>query len=869
MAISWNSLATLAILLVSCLARSIPRADALSLPECTSLNRRKSWNALTNLERAEYIRAESCLMRHDTILGGIPDAQNLWDELHHTHISQGNFVHYVGHFLPWHRYLVRTHEVLLQELCGYRGAQPYWDELEDYENAPLKESKIFDTVFGFGGDGVGDDRCVRDGPFRDTTLHLKAHTANADYCLSRELSQELFGWANRSNIEQCYALKQYKDAWACYNMYPHSAGHAAVGAVMFDPIESNGDPIFYLHHAYLDKLWWEWQLADLPTRLSDMGGPNVPPQFILDTVQLKAPSKAVTDYSGDPGNETTLEHVLWMNGFLPNVTVAEVMDIGGDLLRESPSFQMPNPAAVSTQSTHSTDSTLQRYTFAQNLPVPHNLNCSLSNSPFLQHIPPRQHRSTSTGTMSSTDISDSEAKKVQMPAAEKQDNSLPQYDGDLVAEMSERERHVYEHGVQKFNRLGWKRLTIVLIVEAIALGSLSLPSTFATLGMVAGVICTVGLGLLAIYTSYVVGQVKLKFPLVHHYPDAGKLLFGRFGYELVNFMLICQLLFLTGSHTLTGAIAWIDITQSDVCSIVFAVVSAIILFLLAVPPSFTEMAILGYIDFASIIIAIGITIIATGIESSQAPGGLSAVNWSAWPKPDIAFKDAFIAMTNIIFAYSFAMCQFSFMDEMHTPKDYVKSIWALGLTEIFIYTVTGAIVYAFVGQDVGSPALLSAGHTMSRIAFGVALPVIFISGSINTVVAGRVVHGRIFKNSPIRFINTKMGWITWLALIAVGTVIAFVIAEVIPFFNDLLSISSSLFISGFTFYFPALMWFMLIREGRWTEPRNIALAALNALCFIIGVVTLVAGTYSSVQDIVDRYAAGTVGGVFSCAKPNS
>ncbi|KAL4793766.1 transmembrane amino acid transporter protein-domain-containing protein [Aspergillus venezuelensis] len=470
--------------------------------------------------------------------------------------------------------------------------------------------------------------------------------------------------------------------------------------------------------------------------------------------------------------------------------------------------------------------------------------------------------------MSSTSISDSEAKKGQMSSPEKQDN-LPQYDGDLVAEMSERERHVYEHGVEKFNRLGWKRLTIVLIVEAIALGSLSLPSTFATLGMVAGVICTVGLGLLAIYTSYVVGQVKLKFPLVHHYPDAGKLLFGRVGYEIVNFMLIFQLLFLTASHTLTGAIAWLNITESNVCSIVFAVVSAIILFLLAVPPSFTEMAILGYIDFASIIIAIGITIIATGVESSQQPGGLAAVEWSAWPKEGIEFKDAFIAMTNIIFAYSFAMCQFSFMDEMHTPSDYVKSIWALGLTEIFIYTVTGAIVYAFVGQDVGSPALLSAGHTMSRIAFGIALPVIFISGSINTVVAGRVVHGRIFKDSPIRFINTRMGWITWLAIIAVGTVIAFIIAEVIPFFNDLLSISSSLFISGFTFYFPALMWFMLIREGRWNEPRNIALGALNALCFIIGVVTLVAGTYSSIADIVDKYATGSVRGVFSCANPSS
>ncbi|RJE19510.1 hypothetical protein PHISCL_08152 [Aspergillus sclerotialis] len=184
---------------------------------------------------------------------------------------------------------------------------------------------------------------------------------------------------------------------------------------------------------------------------------------------------------------------------------------------------------------------------------------------------------------------------------------------------------------------------------------------------------------------------------------------------------------------------------------------------------------------------------------------------------------------------------------------------ALGITEIVIYTITGAVIYAFVGLSVKSPALLSAGNLISRIAFGVALPVIFISGSINTVVLGRLVHGRIFKNSPIRFVNSPI-------VITIATIIAFVIAEVIPFFNDLLSISSSLFISGFTFYFPALMWFILIREGKWTEPRNLALAALNVVVFIVSLVTLVAGTYSSVTDI---YKAGTVRGVFTCGMPDS
>lgn len=59
---------------------------------------------------------------------------------------------------------------------------------------------------------------------------------------------------------------------------------------------------------------------------------------------------------------------------------------------------------------------------------------------------------------------------------EKADSMIPgtpDYDEDVVGKMSERERGIYEHGVQKFSRLGWKRLTVVLIVEAVALGCLS------------------------------------------------------------------------------------------------------------------------------------------------------------------------------------------------------------------------------------------------------------------------------------------------------------------------------------------------------------------------------------------------------------
>ncbi|KAE8368120.1 transmembrane amino acid transporter protein-domain-containing protein [Aspergillus caelatus] len=452
---------------------------------------------------------------------------------------------------------------------------------------------------------------------------------------------------------------------------------------------------------------------------------------------------------------------------------------------------------------------------------------------------------------------------MQKKDAEKCNMLSPDDSDDVVAvELNDVDRHVFEHGVGRFNRLGWKRLTIVLLVEAVALGCLSLPSTFGALGMVPGTLCCVGLGCIAVYTSHTIGRVKLKFPEVAHYADVGQLMWGRAGYEVIYVMLTLMLLFILGSHCLTGTIAFVQITKSDICSIVFTVVSGIILLLLAIPPTFTEVAILGYIDFASIVLAVGITIIGTGVRRSQV-----STEWSAWPREDLTFTEAFVAASNIVFAYSFAICQFSFMDEMHTPKDYVKSIWVLGILEILIYTLTGSLVYVFVGKDVKSPALLSAGDLLSRIAFGVALPVVYISGSINTTVLARMIHGRLYRNSEIRFINTRMGWITWLSLITIITVIAFIISEIIPFFPDLLSICSALFISGFTFYFPALMWFLLLREGKWNTAYNIFYGVVNACIFAIGVITLGCGSYASVQDIIQNYQTGAVRGVFACSTP--
>ncbi|KAI1861852.1 hypothetical protein JX265_009355 [Neoarthrinium moseri] len=317
-----------ALLLAACASA----ASALPQPElvrrdietnCTSIKQRVPWTFLTTEEKAAYIQADLCLIKAPST-SGIPGAKTRWDDLQWPHITQTVTVHNVGAFLPFHRIYMTAHETLIRNECGYTGRMPYWDELAEVSN--MAGSELFEDQY-FGGNGVGSSRCIADGQFANLTLRFLANNRVSDHCVTRRFSQQAFQAAAQANINRCNAIKTYANAWTCWSLTPHSAGHAGVGGVMNDPTFSPGDPIFYLHHSYLDKLWWEWQKLDYPARLHDMAGPNIPTGTRPGSPNY--PPASLTDYFGDNGNVTTLNHNLWMTSVIPNVTIADIMNLNG------------------------------------------------------------------------------------------------------------------------------------------------------------------------------------------------------------------------------------------------------------------------------------------------------------------------------------------------------------------------------------------------------------------------------------------------------------------------------------------------------------------------------------------------------------
>lgn len=94
------------------------------------------------------------------------------------------------------------------------------------------------------------------------------------------------------------------------------------------------DPLFYLHHTNLDRLWANWQAANATgSRIYEIGGISIPPQWWLTKNGMTAVTQAQIDGFNDPVyNRTSLSHNLIMEGIIPNATVGDVMDISSNFL---------------------------------------------------------------------------------------------------------------------------------------------------------------------------------------------------------------------------------------------------------------------------------------------------------------------------------------------------------------------------------------------------------------------------------------------------------------------------------------------------------------------------------------------------------
>lgn len=114
-------------------------------------------------------------------------------------------------------------------------------------------------------------------------------------------------------MNACNSYNDYAKMENCQLYGPHAYTHDGLGGVMSDVTSSPGDPLFYLHHAFVDRNYRNWQLVDPHNRTYAIGGYTT--------------QECINGGSGC--TETTLNYVLSTLGYESDVTIAHVADTQG------------------------------------------------------------------------------------------------------------------------------------------------------------------------------------------------------------------------------------------------------------------------------------------------------------------------------------------------------------------------------------------------------------------------------------------------------------------------------------------------------------------------------------------------------------
>ncbi|KAG8668072.1 hypothetical protein FPOAC2_10158 [Fusarium poae] len=405
----------------------------------------------------------------------------------------------------------------------------------------------------------------------------------------------------------------------------------------------------------------------------------------------------------------------------------------------------------------------------------------------------------------------------------------------------------------------------LMMKTQIGLGVLSIPATFDALGLIPGVLCLVAIGLITTWSDCVIGVFKLRHRHVYAIDDAGAMMFGRAGGEFFGFIMWLNWVFVSGAGMLSLSIALNAVSSHGACTAVFIGIAAILGFGLSSIRTLGKMSWLAWVGVISIVIAVLMVTIATGVQDrpDAAPQDDTWVSdYQLFKTP--TFVQAVSAICAYVSAYGGTPGFFAIVAEMRRPEQYNKAVAICQSIVTALYVTVGIVMYYFCGSYVSSPALGSAGVVIKKASYGVAIPGLIVSITLVSHLPAKYMLVRFLRNTKHLTSNSAIHWATWLGCTFCVTIIAYIIASAIPIFYALVSLIGALLGSLLSFHAMGFMWFYDNWENRSLSPKWVLACGWSVFVIAAGTVLMVAGTYGSILDIIQAYKATGGAGAWSC-----
>ncbi|PKY06335.1 hypothetical protein P168DRAFT_264929 [Aspergillus campestris IBT 28561] len=422
-------------------------------------------------------------------------------------------------------------------------------------------------------------------------------------------------------------------------------------------------------------------------------------------------------------------------------------------------------------------------------------------------------------------------------------------------------------GQVDFRTVSWIRASAIFTKLLFATGILSIPSVMYDLGAFPGAVNLVGWSAINAYGALTLGKFRNAHPQCHSVADMALVTGGPIFREIVGFMFIISYVITAASGIIGVSAAFNALSLHSMCTVHFSLIATVTIAIFASVRKFSHVGWLTWVGFASILVAIFIIVIGvTTLDRPAAapPTGDFDLGFHAIGSPTFA---AGITAAATIFVSSSASSAFiPVISEMRKPKDYPKAVYASMGFVAASYLAFSLVIYRWCGKWIASPALGSAGDTLKRVSYGIALPGLIISGSLYVHVAAKYLFVRMLRNSRHLQANTPTHWGTWLGCTVSMSAIAFVLSCAIPIFTYVLALVGSLCFAPLSISLPGWLW--LWSHGNYRRGwgvRQTIIWGLHVVQVLLGLFMMVGGTYGVIVQILGAYNSGRIDKVFSCA----
>ncbi|KAI0317721.1 Di-copper centre-containing protein [Amylostereum chailletii] len=333
--------------------------------ECTNPSVRREWRTFNSDEKAAWISAVKCLnaLPHDenlspTVAQSISDIPSVntsgsyYDDFVYMHMDLNTRIHYTGLFLPFHRWYISVYESALKNKCGYAGVSPYWNWSTDatafFESPFWSDSNSSSGIGGWGD--PNKDFAVPDGAFSDFHLSYPSpHTLRRNFTMQPYIGLDPTLFTDPTQVvntsftesEVSYMLNNFEGDFKGFQKYfeafegAHGGVHVSMGGDLGGVCPSNAppgctsgatfsanEPLFWMHHAMVDKVWYDWQHKSEKNFWAFEGG----------SVQSNANASIYSQYPNGAPPALDFNSTMPTDGLFDQATVYDVFNTTSGIL---------------------------------------------------------------------------------------------------------------------------------------------------------------------------------------------------------------------------------------------------------------------------------------------------------------------------------------------------------------------------------------------------------------------------------------------------------------------------------------------------------------------------------------------------------